>query len=121
MVAKRVAEELERRKEEIEAEVMRRVEEAKKVMEAEMLQEMERRKQQQLEEARMREVRSLFFWPSGIFSMRRVSNSENYDVAIDTPTGSLCEFLTPSSFPPRELIYIYQFWRLLGNFLNLTF
>ena len=31
MVAKRVAEELERRKDEIEAEVLRRVEEAKKV------------------------------------------------------------------------------------------
>ena len=41
----------------IEAEVLRRVEEAKKVMEAEMLQEMERRKQEQLEEARRREVR----------------------------------------------------------------
>ena len=35
---------------------MRRVEEAKKIMEAEMLQEMERRKQEQLEEAKRREV-----------------------------------------------------------------
>ena len=57
LVAKRVAEELERRREEIEAEVMRRVEEAKKIMEAQMLQEMEKRKQEQLEEARRREVR----------------------------------------------------------------
>ena len=36
---------------------MRRVEEAKKIMEAEMLQEMERRKQEQLEDAKRREVR----------------------------------------------------------------
>jgi len=38
---------------------MRRVEEAKKIMEAQMLEEMERRKQEQLEEARRREVRIL--------------------------------------------------------------
>ena len=49
-------EELERRREEIEAEVLRRVEEAKKVMEAQMLREIEKRKQEQLEEARKREV-----------------------------------------------------------------
>ena len=60
LVAQRVAEELERRRDEIEAEVLRRVEEAKKVMEAEMLQEMERRKQEQLEEAKRREVGLIF-------------------------------------------------------------
>ena len=59
LVAKRVEEELERRREEIEAEVLRRVEEAKKVMEAQMLEEIERRKQEQLEEARKREVRAV--------------------------------------------------------------
>ncbi len=59
-MAQRVAEELERRRDEIEAEVLRRVEEAKKVMEAEMLQEMERRKQEQLEEAKRREVGLIF-------------------------------------------------------------
>ena len=52
-----MAEELERRKDEIEAEVLRRVEEAKKMMEQQMLEEMERRKQEQIEEARKREVR----------------------------------------------------------------
>ena len=51
-------EELERRRDEIEAEVLRRVEEAKKVMEAQMLEEMEKRKQEQLEEAKRREVRN---------------------------------------------------------------
>ena len=57
MVSKRVEEELERRRDEIEAEVLRRVEEAKKVLEAQMLEEMEKRKQEQLEEAKRREVR----------------------------------------------------------------
>lgn len=57
LVAARVAEELERRREEIEAEVLRRVEEAKVIMEAQMLAEMEKRKQEQLEEAQKREVR----------------------------------------------------------------
>ena len=59
LVAKRVEEELERRRDEIEAEVLRRVEEAKKIMEAQMLEELERRKQEQIEEARRREVRNL--------------------------------------------------------------
>lgn len=57
MVSKRVEQELERRRDEIEAEVFRRVEEAKKVIEAQMLEEMEKRKQEQLEEAKRREVR----------------------------------------------------------------
>ena len=57
MVSKRVEEELERRRDEIEAEVLRRVEEAKKILEAQMLEEMEKRKQEQLEEAKRREVR----------------------------------------------------------------
>ena len=59
MVSKRVEEELERRRDEIEAEVLRRVEEAKKVLEAQMLEEMEKRKQEQLEEAKRREVRKI--------------------------------------------------------------
>ena len=59
LVAKRVEEELEKRREEIEAEVLRRVEEAKKVMEEQMMQELEARKKEQLEEARRREVGQL--------------------------------------------------------------
>lgn len=65
LVAQRVEEELERRREEIEAEVLRRVEEAKKVMEAQMLQEIEKRKQEQLEEAQRREVRRPGSWIMG--------------------------------------------------------
>ena len=42
---------------EIEKEVLRRVEEAKKVMEETMMKELELRKQEQLEEAKKREVR----------------------------------------------------------------
>lgn len=56
LVAIRVEEELEKRKDEIEQEVLRRVEEAKKVMEETMMQELEQRKKEQLEEARKREV-----------------------------------------------------------------
>merc|ERR1712051_772944 len=54
-MGKRVEEELERRRDEIEAEVMRRVEEAKKIMEAKMMEEMERRKKEQQEEIDRRE------------------------------------------------------------------
>ena len=56
LVAQRVEQELERRREEIEAEVLRRVEEAKKIMEAQMLEEMERKRQEQMEEQKKREV-----------------------------------------------------------------
>ena len=44
MVAQRVEEELEKRKDDIEAEVLRRVEEAKQIMEKQMLEEMERKR-----------------------------------------------------------------------------
>lgn len=56
MVAQRVAEELEKRKDEIETEVLRRVEEAKQIMERQMLEELERRRKERLEEENRREV-----------------------------------------------------------------
>lgn len=56
MVAQRVSEELEKRKDEIEAEVLRRVEEAKQIMERQMLEELERRRKERLEEENRREV-----------------------------------------------------------------
>ena len=56
LVARRVEEELERRRDQIEEEVLRRVEEAKKIMEEQMMKELEIRKKQQLDEARQREV-----------------------------------------------------------------
>ena len=56
MVAQRVAEELEKRRDEIEAEVLRRVEEAKQIMEKQMLEELERRRKERLEEEARREV-----------------------------------------------------------------
>lgn len=61
MVQKKVEEELEKRKEEIEADVLRRVEEAKKIMEKEMMEEMERRRQVLLEEEKIREVGLFLF------------------------------------------------------------
>lgn len=56
MVALRVAEELEKRKDEIEAEVLRRVEEAKQIMEKQMLEELDKRRKERLEEENRREV-----------------------------------------------------------------
>ena len=56
MVKKRVEEELEKRKDEIDAEVEKRVEEAKRLMEAQMMEELERRRQIQLEAEKKREV-----------------------------------------------------------------
>ena len=53
---------MERRREEIETEVLKRVEEAKKIMETQMMEELEKRKQEQLLEDQKREVRiSLLF------------------------------------------------------------
>lgn len=55
-MAKRVEEELEKRKEDIEKEVLRRVEEAKQIMEKQMLEEMERRQKLELEAQKAKEV-----------------------------------------------------------------
>ena len=77
MVSKRVEEELERRRDEIEAEVLRRVEEAKKVLEAQMLEEMEKRKQEQLEEAKRREVR--------ILNMQIILEKHPYSISFTNP------------------------------------
>ena len=68
---------------EIEAEVLRRVEEAKKIMEAQMLEELERRKQEQLEEAQRREVRNLL--KSSRIRLKSISSSMS---CIRRPTQS---------------------------------
>lgn len=49
-------EELEKRKDDIEKEVLRRVEEAKKIMEKEMVAELERRQKMELEAQKAKEV-----------------------------------------------------------------
>ena len=56
LVAQRVAEELEKRKDEIEAEVLRRVDEAKREMEKHMLQEMEAKREAELLAQKEKEV-----------------------------------------------------------------
>lgn len=53
---KRVEEELEKRKDEIEQEVAKRVEEAKRKMEKEMMEELERQREQQRREEQARQV-----------------------------------------------------------------
>ena len=57
LVAQRVEEELEKRKDEIEAEVLRRVEEAKKIMESQMLEELELKRQNELALQKKKEVK----------------------------------------------------------------
>ena len=57
MLSERVSSELELRKDEIEEEVKRRVEEAKRIMEQTMVEELERRKRQQQDEEIRRQVR----------------------------------------------------------------
>lgn len=59
MVKRRVEQELEKRKDEIELEVAKRVESAKKQMEIEMMQELEIRREQIREQERIREVGDL--------------------------------------------------------------
>ncbi len=89
-MAKRVQEELERRREEIEAEVQVRVEEAKKIMEAQMLEEIERRKQEQLEEVRKREVKQNSpsnrsgqrLLPAGVTEVSRVSHFPHVELNL---------------------------------------
>lgn len=59
LVKKRVEEELERRKDEIDQEVTRRVEAAKAEMEKELMLELEKRREMAREEERKREVNML--------------------------------------------------------------
>lgn len=61
MVAQRVEEELEKRKDDIEAEVLRRVEEAKQIMEKQMLEEMERKREEEIKARKAKEVRTYGF------------------------------------------------------------
>lgn len=57
---KKVEEELEKRKDEIEQEVAKRVEEAKRKMEKEMMEELERQREQQRQEELARQVTMAF-------------------------------------------------------------
>lgn len=61
LVKRRVEEELEKRKDEIELEVSKRVEAAKKQMEHEMMIELEKRRELAREEERKREVGAAIF------------------------------------------------------------
>ena len=57
LVAERVEQELEKRKDEIEAEVLRRVDKAKRIMEKQMLEEMEKQREAEVEAQRLKEVK----------------------------------------------------------------
>lgn len=62
LVKKRVEEELEKRKDEIEQEVAKRVEEAKRKMEKEMMEELERQREQQKRVELARQVTAVFMY-----------------------------------------------------------
>ena len=61
LVAERVAAELQKRKSEIEEEVLKRVEDAKRVMERQLVEEMERKQKQQEEEEERKKVSAKLF------------------------------------------------------------
>lgn len=71
LVKKRVEEELERRKDEIQSEILRRIAEKQQQMEKEMMMELEKRKAEALEEQRKREVYSYFklFFVKALFHL----------------------------------------------------
>ena len=100
LVAQRVEQELERRREEIEAEVLRRVEEAKKVMEAQMLKEMERKRQEQIEEQKKREVKTFGRCLSrDTFSVSERGKGEGGREKRTTPSRSIERSRTLASAP----------------------
>lgn len=79
LVKKRVDEELERRKDEIELEVTRRVEAAKQQMEQEMMAELERRRAQAREDERQREV--------GFGRMGAMCTFSHFPFVLNTPAN----------------------------------
>lgn len=68
LVKKRVEEELEKRKDEIEQEVAKRVEEAKRKMEKEMMEELERQREQQRCEELARQVTDFITYQSCVLA-----------------------------------------------------
>lgn len=76
---KKVEEELEKRKDEIEQEVAKRVEEAKKKMEKEMMEELERQKEQQRQEELARQVTMICYPQSSVKAIN------NFALTFDTP------------------------------------
>lgn len=81
LVKRRVEEELEKRKDEIETEVARRVEAAKVQMEREMMIELEKRREAAREEERKREVNIFIFtsyiWISAKSTLVQIKFNQN--------------------------------------------
>lgn len=81
-MAKRVEEELEKRRDEIEREVLRRVEEAKRIMEKQLLEELERQRQAELAAQKAREVHTCTYRPirHNAQSLRQILNTGNLSI-----------------------------------------
>lgn len=84
LVKKRVEEELEKRKDEIEQEVAKRVEEAKRKMEKEMMEELERQREEQKREELARQVTALFPCQSCVNASKEIAFSHDNSSAMTT-------------------------------------
>lgn len=82
LVKKRVEEELEKRKDEIEQEVAKRVEEAKRKMEKEMMEELERQREQQRREELARQVTDLISLQSCAMASKDIALTHDTQPAI---------------------------------------
>lgn len=96
-MAKRVEEELEKRKDEIEREVLRRVEEAKRIMERQLLEELERQRQAELAAQKAREV-----------TLGRLERSPFLPFIPSQPPTSLSQ--SPSQSPALTGSFLRDIW-----------
>lgn len=98
-VNQRVQEELDKRKDEIENEVLRRIEEAKKAMEAEMMKEIEKRRLELLEEEQKREVGNHFNIETSLFlDIKYMSKVQAMCLLLHTSSSDLASICTYQQF-----------------------
>merc|ERR1712227_341209 len=97
LVAKRVEEELERRREEIETEVLKRVEEAKKIMEKQMMEELEKRKNVRRSETRGKKLVAYgsIYCSSSLNSIQSLSCSKQSSVTLLAVL--ICDIIIPTT------------------------
>ena len=79
MMAQRLADEIELRKDEIEAEVQRRVVEARKLMEKELIDEFEKQKQAEFKRQLEKEVGCVYFPTLIFYKLKILMNNQNRD------------------------------------------
>lgn len=115
LVAKRVEEELEKRKDEIEREVLRRVEEAKRIMEKQLLEELERQRHAELAAQKAREV-TLDRWKSKRQSMAKLSVTVNghHLIVISKWNQSATVYPFSSSLQYHNIVFKFYFFSIIA-------